>query len=108
MSGNECPVLSGLLNAIPVITINPLYQKDLQQFSPCIRPDTPDIPPNPVTFVFFASSFALFAVILVASKAPSSVFSAFYPNVLKCPVLSGLPNAPPVSTINPLYQQYLQ
>jgi len=28
----KCPVLSGLLKAIPVITINPLYQHDLQQF----------------------------------------------------------------------------
>ena len=40
----KCPVLSGLLNAIPVITINHLSQQDLQQFPSCGRPDIPDIP----------------------------------------------------------------
>ena len=42
----KCPVLSGLPNAIPVITNNPLYEKDLQQFPLCGRPDMPDIPPR--------------------------------------------------------------
>ena len=41
----KCPVLSGLLNAIPAITINPLYQQDLQQFPSRSRPDIPDIRP---------------------------------------------------------------
>ena len=39
----QCPVLSGLLNAIQVITINPIYQQDLQQFLWYIRPAIPDI-----------------------------------------------------------------
>ena len=42
-----------------------------------------------------------------APKATSSVFSAFYPNVRKCPVLSGLSKAIPVVTINILSQQDL-
>ena len=42
----KCPVLSGLLNAISVLTINPLYPQDLQQFPPCTRPDIPDIRPK--------------------------------------------------------------
>ena len=41
----KCPVLSGLLNAIPATAINPLCQQDLQQFASCIRPDIPDIRP---------------------------------------------------------------
>ena len=41
----KCPVLSGLFNPIPLITINPLYQQDLQQFPSRIRPDIPDIWP---------------------------------------------------------------
>ena len=72
----KCPVLSGLLNAIPVITINPMYQQDLQYFPSCGRPDIPDISPKPVTFLFFASSSrsSRLAVSLVSPKAPSSVF----------------------------------
>ena len=36
-----------------------------------------------------------------------SVSVVKFANVRKCPVLSGLPNASPVLTINPLYQQDL-
>ena len=38
-----CPVLSGLLNTIPVITLNIFYQQDLQHFPSRSRPDIPDI-----------------------------------------------------------------
>ena len=41
----KCPVLSGLYKAPTVLTINPLYQRDLQHFSSCGRPDMPDIRP---------------------------------------------------------------
>ena len=65
-------------------------------------------PPQSRSSSRLPSRLRAFAGSLVGPKAPSSVFSAFCPNVRKCPVLSGLPNAPPVSTINPLYQQDLQ
>ena len=42
----KCPVLSGLLNPIPLITINPLCQQDLQPFPSRTRPDIPDIRPK--------------------------------------------------------------
>ena len=46
----KCPVLSGLLNAIPVTIINPLFQQDLHQFPSPSRPDIPDIRPIPRPF----------------------------------------------------------
>ena len=105
MSGNVrfCPVLSTLS---PLSPSTPCNQTTYNNF-----PHTADRTYQtfaPQQLFFASSSRSSRLVSLVRPKAASSVFSAFYPNVRKCPVLSGLLNAIPVITINPMYQHDLQ
>ena len=92
----KCPVLSGLRNAIPVITINPLYQQDLQQFPSPSRPDISQIGAalRPIARRCHGSAGR--------ASVPQCLRGEICPNVRFCPVLSGLYNAIPVFTTNPL------
>ena len=90
----KCPVLSGLPNAIPAITINPLYQQDLQQFPSPSRPDIPDIRP---TGGLLRVLFAPFAPRLVWLRIRqfSVLFATMSGNVRFCPVFTTLSRLSP-------------
>ena len=106
----KCPVLSGLLNAIPVTTINPMYQQDLQQFYSCSRPDIPDIRPAAGLLRVLLAIFATSRLVWFRLRLRCAVFSAFCPmsgNVRFCPVFVALsPSSPSTPCTNRTYSNF--
>ena len=103
MSGNVrfCPVFSTLSRFSPS---TPCTNRTYSNFRPAPDRTYQTSAPQPD---FLRVRLRALRARLVCLAPKVSVFSAFYPNVRKCPVLSGLSKAIPVVTINILSQQDL-